>query len=61
MTINQLMECLLGKSCAMLGEYGDCTPFGDNSIDVIDKLCDKLVKTGHEIHGWETLTNGMTG
>ena len=61
MTINQLMECLLGKSCAMLGEYGDCTPFGDNSIDVIDKLCDKLGKTGHERHGWETLTNGMTG
>lgn len=61
MTINQLMECLLGKSCAMLGEYGDSTPFGSNSIDVIDKLCDKLGKTGHERHGWETLTNGMTG
>ena len=61
MTINQLMECLLGKSCVMLGEYGDCTPFGSNSIDVVDKLCDKLGKTGHDRLGWETLTNGMTG
>jgi DNA-directed RNA polymerase II subunit RPB2 len=61
MTINQLMECILGKNCAIEGVYGDATPFTENSVDVAEKLCERLGKTGYESHGFETLYNGMTG
>ena len=61
MTVNQLMECILGKACIMDGEFGDSTPFTSSSIDVSKKLCEKLGKTGFERHGYEQLFNGMTG
>jgi len=61
MTINQLMECVLGKSCSLEGTFGDATPFTSNSDDVSEKICNRLLKNGYERHGWETLYNGMTG
>ena len=61
MTINQLMECVLGKSCCIDGEFGDCTPFEENSTTVANEICDKLQKNGYERHGNEVLYNGLTG
>ena len=61
MTVNQLMECVLGKTCALKGEYGDATPFTSQSTGIADKLCDELGKCGFERHGWETLYSGITG
>lgn len=61
MTVNQLMECVLGKSCALNGEYGDATPFTSNSTGVAEKICEKLAGSGYERHGWETLYSGFTG
>lgn len=61
MTINQLMESVLGKSCCLKGEYGDSTPFGKHSKNIAETLCDELGKFGFERTGKETLYNGMTG
>lgn len=62
MTINQLMECILGKSCSMEGTYGDATPFTNSSTgNVADRLCERLSNTGFERHGREMMYNGMTG
>ena len=61
MTINQLMECVLGKSCALNGEFGDATPFTKNSVNISEKLCDKLKNSGYERHGFEQLYSGFTG
>jgi DNA-directed RNA polymerase II subunit RPB2 len=61
MTINQLLECVLGKYCALAGEYGDCTPFSSASTDIADKIVNKLKSFGFQGHGNETMTNGMTG
>ena len=58
MTIGQLVECLLGKSCATLGCYGDATPFTDMSVKKISAL---VTKCGFESHGNEVLYNGRTG
>ena len=61
MTISQLLECVLGKSCAIKGKFGDSTAFTSSSIDIADKLCDELSKTGFERHGTEILYSGFTG
>lgn len=61
MTINQLMECVLGKTCALSGEYGDATPFGENSVGITPTLCDALAKHGYQRQGYEKMYNGMTG
>ena len=68
MTVNQLMECVLGKACAIGGTYGDSTPFTSSSTDnAAERICELLAKVGmeqgtpHERNGWETLYNGMTG
>ena len=61
MTINILLEMILGKSCLMEGTFGDATPFTSNSTNIAEKLCDRLEKNGYERHGWETLYSGITG
>jgi DNA-directed RNA polymerase II subunit RPB2 len=61
MTINMLLEAVLGKACLINGEYGDATPFSSSSVDVVEKLCDNLEKCGFERTGYETMYNGMTG
>ena len=61
MTINQLLECILGKSCALKGEFGNATPFSSHSTNIVDKLCDKLELCGYERHGLETMFNPYTG
>jgi len=58
MTIAQLIECILGKSCAELGYVGDGTAFnGTNISDVIKTL----ESCGHEGCGNQTLYSGITG
>jgi DNA-directed RNA polymerase II subunit RPB2 len=68
MTINQLMETVLGKSCAMEGTFGDATPFTSSSIydedsnkTMAEKICDRLGMNGYQRNGNELLYNGMTG
>lgn len=61
MTINVLLETILGKSCLMEGTFGDSTAFTSNSVNIAEKLCDRLQSNGFERHGWETLYNGFTG
>ena len=61
MTINQLLESVLGKSCAIEGDYGDATPFTSSSVDVAEKICDRLGMNGYERSGKEMLYNGFTG
>ena len=55
MTIGQLIECILGKSCSELGYRGDATPFTDVSVFNISNL---LAKCGYECYGNELLYNG---
>jgi DNA-directed RNA polymerase beta subunit len=61
MTINILLEAILGKSCLLEGTFGDATPFTSNSVNIAEELCDRLEKNGFERHGWEHLINGFTG
>jgi len=61
MTINVILEMLLGKSCVMEGKFGDATPFTLNSVDIAEKLCDRLEKNGFDRFGWETLYSGFSG
>jgi len=61
MTLNVLLETLLGKSCIMEGKFGDATPFTSNSTNIAEKLCDRLEKNGFNKYGWETMYSGFTG
>ena len=61
MTINQLMETVLGKSCCMEGEFGDATPFTSSSDNIAEELCNRLERNGFERTGKEMLYNGFTG
>ena len=61
MTVNQLMECLLGKTCSLDGTFGDATPFTNKSSNITDNICNKLQSSGFEKYGYETMYNGMTG
>jgi DNA-directed RNA polymerase II subunit RPB2 len=68
MTVNQLMECVLGKACTISGTYGDATPFTSSSTDnAAERICESLAKAGmeqgnaYDRTGWEYMTNGMTG
>ena len=58
MTIAQLLECVVGKSCAIGGYMGDGTAFNHNDIDNISK---GLESFGYEGYGNEVLYNGATG
>ena len=61
MTINQLMESVLGKSCVLEGKFGDATPFTSSSINIAETLCDRLEMNKYERTGKEMIFNGMTG
>lgn len=65
MTINQLIECALGKACTIEGRYGDATPFSQYSTNAADKLVERMSKNiqdyGFQPQGWEVMYNGMTG
>jgi len=61
MTINQLLESILGKSCCVDGGDGDCSPFKKNSATLASEFCDRLEENGMERHGNETMYNGLTG
>lgn len=61
MTVNQLMETVLGKTCILEGKTGDASPFTTSSTNVTKSLCDGLGKHGFNSRGWERMFNGMTG
>ena len=65
MTTNQLIACALGKDCCFTGQYGDATPFTENSRNASDKIVEnmssEMKKYGFSPYGWETMYNGMTG
>lgn len=58
MTIAQLIECVLSKSCAINGKFADGTPFTDVTVGDIVK---DLEKTGHNKYGYEQMYDGFTG
>jgi len=60
MTVGQLVECLVGKSCLELGYHGDCTAFmsSDKQIGAFGEV---LNGCGYHSSGNEILYNGMTG
>jgi DNA-directed RNA polymerase beta subunit len=61
MTINQLMESVLGKSCVLEGKFGDATPFTSSSVNIAEQLCNRLEMNKYERTGKEMLYNGMSG
>ena len=61
MTINQLMETVLGKAGCMTGEIADATPFTSSSVNVAEEICNKLQMQGFDRTGKEVLYNGKTG
>ena len=58
MTVNQLLEMVLGKSCALSGHLGDATPFQNNHVPDYVSL---LQSYGYEGQGNEVLYSGITG
>ena len=59
MTIGQLIECILGKACTILGAEGDSTPFTNMDPKKISDILSN--KCGFEPYGNEVLYNGITG
>ena len=60
MTIGQLIECVMGKACAFLGGFGDCTPF-INQGSKIGVFGEVLTNMGYHSSGNELLYDGMSG
>ena len=58
MTVNQLLEIILGKCCSLSGNLGDATPFQNNDVRDYTKL---LRNYGFEGQGNEVLYSGITG
>ena len=58
MTINQLLECVLGKSASLGGFLGDATAFQNNDINNYANLMEKY---GYEEWSNEILYSGITG
>lgn len=61
MTIAQLLECVLGKTSVMEGTFSDSTPFTENSVNVVNSICNRLETHGFSRDGNEVMYNGMTG
>lgn len=73
MTLNQIMESLMGKTNCIQGEFGDATPFSSPS-QIISDMSRALEDSGFTPYGvddepkedwkkfgYETMFNGMTG
>jgi len=58
MTIAQLIECILGKSCSLLGYEGDGTGFNNTNVDDVIKI---LENQGFDGTGNEVLYGGING
>jgi len=60
MTVGQLVECITGKSCVMMGGFGDCTAFINkgSKVEIFGKM---LTHNGYHSTGNDILYNGMTG
>ena len=58
MTIAQLIECILGKACTLIGGFGDGTSFMNTTVENVSKL---LEQQGFEGSGNEFLYNGFNG
>jgi DNA-directed RNA polymerase II subunit RPB2 len=61
MTINLLMEILIGKLTAITGEQIDATTFGHDGESLMAYVFENLKKYGVQSLGWEFMTNGETG
>ena len=58
MTIAQLIECILGKACTLIGGFGDGTSFMNTTVESVSKI---LESQGFDGSGNETLYNGFNG
>ena len=58
MTVNQLFEVILGKSCCFAGLLGDATPFLNKDIN---EYFDLLKSFGYNKYGDEIMYSGITG
>ena len=58
MTINQLLEVILGKSACLGGYLGDATPFQNNDIRTFSGV---LESYNYEKNGNEVMYSGITG
>jgi DNA-directed RNA polymerase II subunit RPB2 len=58
MTINQLLEVILGKSACLGGFLGDATPFQNNDIKEFSNVLEGF---GYEKNGNEVMYSGITG
>lgn len=59
MTISQLLEMVLGKAACLQGEYGDCTPFNEETSS--ESVGAALAAYGYERYGNEVLYSPATG
>lgn len=61
MTIGQLVECIIGKSCSILGGYADCTAFNEDGakFEEFGKSLSEI--GGFHSSGNEIMFNGITG
>ena len=55
MTIAQLIECILGKTCSIIGGYGDGTSFMNTNVENVIR---QLELNGFEGNGNEVLYSG---
>ncbi len=58
MTIAQLIECILGKACTLIGGFGDGTSFMNTTVESVSRI---LEQQGYEGNGNEILYNGFNG
>ncbi len=62
MTINYILEGVLGKAATMEGDScPDATPFTSNSVDIARSLAERLHKSGFKYDGTEVMYSGFTG
>ena len=60
MTVGQLIESIMGKTCLMMGGFGDCTAF-TNEGSKVGVFGEMLTHFGYHSSGNDILYNGMTG